>query len=48
MTLLIDVLEETDRDLSKSVSLAADVARTWGSFLQDVSKAALSGYISHP
>lgn len=33
-----DVLEEAEYDLSESVSLAAAVARTWGTFLQDVSR----------
>ncbi|CVK96638.1 uncharacterized protein FMAN_10968 [Fusarium mangiferae] len=36
LTLVREVLEEAECELEQSSSLAAGVARTWGSFLQDV------------
>ncbi|KAF4455380.1 zinc finger protein [Fusarium albosuccineum] len=39
LTLIKSVLEEAEYDLGESVSLAAATARTWASFLQDVSGA---------
>lgn len=38
LTRIKEVLQEAEYDLSESVSLAAGVARTWGWFLQDVSR----------
>lgn len=38
LALIRELLEEAENDLSESISLAAVAARTWGLFLQDVSK----------